>query len=145
MGILNRKEKEHLVPLAPRLPIIYSLLKIHKTLTNPPGWPIISIIDSITSRVGKYIDFYLQPLVMDTPSFIKDTKHVINILNDIDWQSTYLLVMTDVGSLYTSIPHHLGYEAVQHFLRQDPTTTTTQGNFVLELLNFKMTHNYFLA
>lgn len=64
MGILNKKEKEHLVPLAPRLPVIYSLPKVHKTLFNPPGRPIISGIDSITSRISKYIDFYLQPLVV---------------------------------------------------------------------------------
>lgn len=59
MGILNKEESEHLVPLAPRLPTIYSLPKIHKTLVNPPGIPIISGIDSVTLRVGKYIDHYL--------------------------------------------------------------------------------------
>lgn len=145
MGILNKKEKEHLVPLAPRLPIIYSLPKVHKTLSNPPGRPIISGIDSITSRIGKYIDFYLQPLVMGTPSFLRDTKHVINILSTIEWQPTYLLVTPDVASLHMSISHQLGHDAVQHFLRRDSTISTTQGNFILELLDFFNDPQLFLA
>lgn len=143
MGILNKKEREHLIPLAPRLPVMYILPKIHKTLVNPPGRPIISGIDSITSRVGKYIDFYLQPLVMGTPAFLKDTKHVLNILGSIEWKDTYMLVTADVASLYTSISHRLGHEAVRHFLYRDSNISITQCNFVMELLDFSMAHNHF--
>lgn len=58
LGILNKKESYFLVPKAPRVPIIYYLPKIHKSLTCPPGFPIVSGIDPITSRVGKYMDFF---------------------------------------------------------------------------------------
>lgn len=97
---------------------MYILAKIHKTLVNPPGGPI-SGIDSITARVGKYIDHYLQPLVVGTPSFFKDTKHVINLLGEIEWKASYMLITADVASLYTAISHRLGHEAVQHFLYRD--------------------------
>lgn len=137
MGILNKKEKEFLVPLVPPLPVMYILPKIHKTLVNPPGRFIISGIDSITSRVGKYIDQYLQLLVMGTPSFLKDTKHVINLLSEVEWKSSYLLVTADVTSLYMAISHHLGHETVRHFLCRDSNISVTQCNFVMELLDFR--------
>lgn len=67
MGILNKKENKHLVPLASRLPTMFSLPKIHNNMVNPAGRPIISGIDYITSRVSNYVDYYLQSLVMGTP------------------------------------------------------------------------------
>lgn len=87
------------------------------------------------------MDHYLQPLVMGTPSFLKDTKHVINILDTVEWKPTYLSVTADVASLYTAIK--LEYEGRQHFLLRDSTISITQSNFILGLLDFSMTHNYF--
>lgn len=60
LGILDKKEKHYLVPVAPRIPIMYYLPKVHKNATHPPGCPIISGINFVTSRIGKYIDFFLQ-------------------------------------------------------------------------------------
>lgn len=62
-GILNKKEKAYLIPVMPRVPVMYYLPKIHKNPTKPPDRPIISGIDSVTARIGKYIDGFLQPLV----------------------------------------------------------------------------------
>lgn len=62
LGILDKKETEFLIPLAPRIPIFYYLPKVHKNPVNPPGRPIVNGIDSVTSRMGRYIDFHLQPL-----------------------------------------------------------------------------------
>lgn len=45
LNILNKKEKDFLVPLAPRIPIIYQLPKIHKDPINPLGPPIVSRIN----------------------------------------------------------------------------------------------------
>lgn len=58
--ILDKKEKEFLIPLAPRIPIIYHLPKVHKDPTNLPGRLIVSGIDSVTLRIGRYIDHYLH-------------------------------------------------------------------------------------
>lgn len=54
--IQNKKERAYLVP---RIPVVYYL---------PPGRPIISSIDSVTSRIGRYVDTFLQPLVTATLS-----------------------------------------------------------------------------
>lgn len=95
-GIINKKEKLFLVPSAPRTPMIYYLPKIHKNQTCPT---IVSGIDSVMSQVGKYIDYYLQPLVQLMPSYIKDTRHVINLLSNLNpkkglrLQQMYLLYL----------------------------------------------------
>lgn len=59
-GILDRKE--YLVPTIPRILVMCYLPKIHKNITKSPGRPIVSGINSVTSRIGRYIDFYLKPL-----------------------------------------------------------------------------------
>lgn len=81
--ILDKKERFYLVPLAPQIPIIY-LPKVHKNVTHPPGRPIISGIDSVTSRIERYIDFYLQPLVRTMSSYLKGTKDTIQLLDNIE-------------------------------------------------------------
>lgn len=48
-GIIDKKEKIFLVPLAPRVPTIYYLPKVHKCLEKPPVRPIVSGNDSVTS------------------------------------------------------------------------------------------------
>lgn len=84
--LINKKEKAFLVPMAPRIPVIYFLPKIHKSLVNPPGRPIISGLESVTSRIGKYIDAFLQPLVSQTPSFLRDSSQVLQILDTLVWK-----------------------------------------------------------
>lgn len=142
-GILNSKEKPYLVPKAPRTPVIYYLPKIHKHPTCPPGRPIVSGIDSISSRVGRYIDFFLQPLVSKMPSHLKDSRHVINLLSNITPKSGCWLVTADVASLYTVIPHSLGLFAVEYYLRRDSALFDEQICFIMQLLHFVATRNYF--
>lgn len=57
-GLINKKENYFLFPLAPKIPIMYYLPKVHKNSQKPPGR-----IDLVTSCIGKFIDFLLQPLV----------------------------------------------------------------------------------
>lgn len=139
-GIVNKKEKAYLVPSAPSIPVIYYLPKVDKSLTKPPGRPIISGIDSVTARIGRYVDQFLQPLVMATPSHLKDTSQVIKILADFEWREGCLLATADVASLYTVISHHHGLEAVKFYLEHDHTLTTIQKEFIVDLLT---SHNYF--
>lgn len=74
--ILIKKENNRLVSVAPRVPIIYYLPKVHKSVGTPPGHPINSSINSITSYIGKYIDSFLQPLVVHSASYLKNTAHI---------------------------------------------------------------------
>lgn len=99
-GILDKKERDYLVPVAPHIPIMYYLPKVHKNATQPPGRPIVSGIDSVTSRVGRYKDFHLQPLVQSVPSYLKDTGDTIRRMESINYQCDYLLVTADVIYIY---------------------------------------------
>lgn len=105
IGVLNSKEASYLDPSFCRSPIIYFLTKIHKNSTNPPGRPIANGIDSVSSRLGQYIDFLLQPIVSKTRSFLKDTKHSIQILEALSFSSPCFLITADVSSFYTIISH----------------------------------------
>lgn len=129
--------------MAPRKPVIYFLQKVHKDPINPPGRPIISGLDSVTSQIGKYIDGFLQSLVSQTPSFIKDSSQVIQALGTMEWKESYIMATADVASLYTIISHSDGLEAVDMFLRRDTDLICPQREFVLGLLRIAMTNNYF--
>lgn len=50
----------------------------------------------------------------------------------------------DVESLYSSIPHHAGLRAIQYFLNTRGTQYLHHSQFVIQLLEFCLTKNYFL-
>ena len=89
-------------------PVFYTLPMIHKE--NVPGRPIISGCNSPTAKLSIYLDHYLQPILQQIPSYIKNTTHFLRILKEIDGQvpSNSILVTFDVKSLYTNIPHDEG-------------------------------------
>lgn len=49
MDILNKKEAKYLNPESCRIPVIYTIPKIHKDKENPQGRPIVNGIDSLTT------------------------------------------------------------------------------------------------
>lgn len=53
------------------------------------------------------------------------------------------LVTADVTSLYTIIPHELGYQVARFFLNKELSINSSTLEFVMKLLNFAMEHNYF--
>ncbi|CAJ0968164.1 unnamed protein product [Ranitomeya imitator] len=77
------------------------------------------------------------------PSFVKDTTDVLRRLDGLALEDDTWLVTCDVESLYTSIDHSHGMRAAKFFLNM-----TNLGpeliNFILELLGFVLTHNFFV-
>lgn len=61
----------------PITPTFYALPKIHKSLQNPPGRPIISGIGCLTHQASSMIDDYLRPHVESLPTCLKDTIYVL--------------------------------------------------------------------
>lgn len=143
MKHLNEREAKFLANEHPVTPVLYALPKIHKSETDPPYRPIVSGINSLTEKVSEFVDYHIQPLVKTLPSFIRDTTELLNKLRSIqivdenDW-----LVTLDVSSLYTSIPHKDGLEALNHFLNQ--TSLDIPADLILDFTEFILTHNYFL-
>ena len=93
---------------------LYLLKKIHK---NPMGIrPIVSSSDSATENISQFIDYWLQPIMKNLPSYLKDSLQLINELKEISFESDTTI---DVKSLYTSIPHDEGkLQHVKKFLTQ---------------------------
>uniref|UniRef100_A0A8C5QJ44 Reverse transcriptase domain-containing protein n=1 Tax=Leptobrachium leishanense TaxID=445787 RepID=A0A8C5QJ44_9ANUR len=143
LGILNNHEFKYLKVTHPRTPVFYFLPKIHKDQAKPPGRPIISGVGSISSRVSEYLDHQLQPYVVNTKAHLKDTTDVLNILKEVVWQDDFLLVTSDVQSLYTIIPHEKGLEAIEYFLKQTDTLQPEQTVFILEGIRLILENNYF--
>lgn len=91
-----------MIPQAPRLPVMYIMPKVHKSIDHPPGRPIISGIDSLYSRVGEYVDIYLKPLVTQGKSYLKGSRELI-CYKKIEVTANTILVTVDIESLYTDI------------------------------------------
>ena len=65
----------------------------------------------------------MAPLVKDLPSYIKDTKHALQIFQNIRFNNTHKFIFTmDVKSLYTVIRHHDGLRALKR-PNQEPSTS----------------------
>lgn len=139
------KEDKYLVPDTCRVPVIYTVPKLHKDQVKPPGRPIINGIQSINSRLGEYVDNYLQPLVLKTPAYLKDMKHLIQELKKIAIQpdQKYILVTADVSSLYTNIGHENAISATKWAMNKFSNLVSKQKRFILRCLAFGLEHNYF--
>ena len=60
-GDLSEEIAEGLKTDNPRTPHFYLLPKIHKE--GNPGRPVVSSIDSHTSKISKYVDYHIQPII----------------------------------------------------------------------------------
>ncbi|XP_075440692.1 uncharacterized protein LOC142485864 [Ascaphus truei] len=144
MNVINKSEFGFLYIRFPRTPIFYHIPKIHKHISNPPGRPIVSGVESMTSSVSQYVDYFLQPLVTRLKSYLRDTLHVLDSISGIIWKPTYIWATCDITSLYTCVKHNKGLEAVKHFLNLDTSLGNTQSLFILQAITFILEHNYFL-
>jgi hypothetical protein len=103
---------------------MYFLPKIHKP--DNPGRPIVSACGCPTEIISSFLDRVMAPLVKDLPSYIKDTKHALQILQNIHFHGTHKFISTmDVKSLYSVIPHHDGLRALKFFLDKRPKEPST--------------------
>lgn len=88
---------------------MYFLKKLHK----PPHGirTIVSGCSDPTEHISAYIDSIIKPLVPQIPSYIKDSSHVIALLEETCVPKEALLMTIDVSSLYTNIPQDEGISA----------------------------------
>lgn len=84
-----------------------------------------------------------EPLVRRLPGFLQDSKHVLRLMEQVIWKPDYIWCTLDVQSLYSSIPHRLGLEAVQYHLENYAAYSAEHCNLILEALWYLLRHNYF--
>ena len=61
-----------------RIPKFHLRPKTHNK--GKSGHPIVSSVNFHTSNISKYVDYNLQPIVEEIPSYVKDTKDFIQNL-----------------------------------------------------------------
>lgn len=84
-----------LTPNPPRIPVFYTLPKIHKP--KPVGRPIILGCDGPTERISAFVDNLLQPIAKVQKSYLKDTTDFINFLEKTKVVENTVLVSMDVA------------------------------------------------
>ena len=141
--IIDEYTKRFLIQSNPKAGRFYVLPKIHKQ--GNPGRPIVSSNGHPTERIPQFVDFHLKPLVQTTPSFIKDTTHFLNKLEQLgQLADNAILVTLDVSSLYTNIPHNEGIPACRYYLdTRTRSNSTVPTETLCDLLRIILTMNNF--
>ena len=66
--------------------------------------PFVSACGCPTEFVSSFLDHVMAPLVKDLPSYIKDTKHALQIFQNIHFHGTHKFIFTmDVKSLLVTL------------------------------------------
>lgn len=147
---INWKQKQYLKgELEPRPRRFYMLPKIHKNPEQwtvpfriPPGRPIVSDCGSETYQTAEYIDYFLNPLSVKHPSYVKDTYHFIAMIKNLQVPHNSLFFTIDIDSLYTNIDTKAGLTAVKNILQKYPQQDRLDRQ-LLALLEINLTRNDF--
>ncbi|CAJ0953613.1 unnamed protein product [Ranitomeya imitator] len=143
-GTIDQQTARFLSNPHPITPVFYVLPKIHKSLTNPPGRPIVASTDSILSPLAVFLEKILTPLIKTTKSFVLDTGHFLSLIKHCDTvPPDSLLVTMDVNSLYTSITHEKGITASK-LLLENSDRSTNSIRLCMDLLKLVLYENFFL-
>ena len=93
---------------------------LKKILKNPMGIrPNVSSLNSITENISSFVDYWLQLLVKQLPSYLKHTKELVDLITTTQIPLNSTLVSIDVSSLYTNIPHKDGITSSVNALKWD--------------------------
>ena len=88
-----------------------------------PHWPTVSACESPTIQLLNYVTHFVQPLVEILPSYIRDSRHFLQLLESLPpLPENAILVTDDVTLLYTSIRHEEGIEYVLHYMKLNANT-----------------------
>ena len=122
---------------------LYLLPKIHKSLENVPGRPVISNCGTPTEKVSEFLDHHLKPVMQGGKSYIKDSGHFLEKIKTLRCiPDNALLVTADVVGLYPSIPHQAGLIALKEaldkrLLKKIPTDD------LIKMAEFVLSNNFF--
>ena len=130
----------------------YLLPKIHKpmdkwTIKNilPKGRPVVSYTNSNLEHLGQFIDYYLQNVAIRTDSYLKNSQHLIHIINNLhisDWSNLGIWT-ADIVSLYPNIDIQYGINNIKECLRIFPDKKRPD-EICLELLKLILENNDFI-
>lgn len=148
---VNYRQAKYLIGSEePRERRFYILPKIHKPPEKwtipfeiPPGRPIVSDCSSETYATAEYIDYFLNPLSILHPSYLKDTYHFIDIVKNLQVPTNSFFFSLDVDSLYTNIDIKAGLEVIKKVFLKCPRENRPDRE-ILQLLEINLTRNDFV-
>ena len=144
-GDITEQIKKILLINKPKTPNIYFLPKVHKQVTPPPGRPIVSANSCPTEKISAFVDHFLNPLVKESKSYIKDTTDFITKIESLDLRNdNYILGTLDVTALYTNIPNEEGINCIREILKKERNSQEKPSNeSLMNLLELVLTKNNF--
>ena len=78
---ISQKTCNYLTTNIDRTQQFYLLPKIDKDPLNPPGRPIVLGSGGPTEKISQLVDHFIGKIVPHSQSYIRDSTHLINILN----------------------------------------------------------------
>ena len=162
---LTNYEKDYLLKFELSTSNFYVLPKIHKSQMiekainsynnyhiemNTPhdlkGRPIIAGCSSPTHRLSSLLDKILMPISSKVKTYIKDDWDFIrNLPSNLTFAET-TMYSVDISSLYTSISHSLGINAIKFWINKHRKLIPNRFSeeFIIESLIFVLENNYFI-
>ena len=125
-------------PSPPRIPIFYTVTKIHKPTSV--GRPIISGCDRPTERISPFLDRLLQPIAQRQASYL-------NFIESTEVPKHAIIVSMDVTSLYINIPQEEGIKTIRkayvtHYKDKPPIPTQSLERALRLILKENSYHFY---
>ncbi len=120
---------------------MYGLPKIHKP--DVPLRPIVSTIGSATYSLAKHLSKIISPLVGQTTSYVKNSAHFSELINQQQVRNNELMV----SSLFTNVPVEEALDIVKDRLEADHSIhdrINLSITFLIDLLNMCLKSTYFL-
>ena len=95
-------------------------------------------------KISQFVDHFITSLVPLSQSCIKDSTHLINIINKLTMQPGMLFCTLDITSLHTHIHHNEGIQSIKEILAIHRTPNNLPHNsYIIQLLEVVLTNNHF--
>lgn len=125
---ISKKTYEYLSPMhfETKTAEMYLLNKIH---SDPPtkARPIISANNCPVERISEYVDYFLQPFVLQQTTYLKDTSDLIRKIEKIKIPDNALIITLDYESMYTNIVHNEAVDAIKRTIQNSDKYRTVNG------------------
>ena len=82
---------------------LYGLPKIHKSVTDPPLRPIISMSGTVTNDVAQSLNFLIRPF-LHSSHMVKSSDEFLLCIRNTTLSDEQKIVSLDVTSLFTNDP-----------------------------------------
>ena len=140
-GVIDNNWKRFITPANSRPGKMYGLVKTHKV--NNPVRVITSGCNTAIESLSIYIEHVLFELSEGMPSRIKDSNHLLDIIDNMNSMflpANAILVSFDIVNMFPNIDNKSGLDALKSILLRR-STNTPPVKCILEGLELNLTCN----